>query len=308
MTACAPAWRVIRRALIRRELLGKVRRGFFVQGLSGEQYAMPEAVDALRDAKLRRMGEGGGEEPMLLVTWADPANPFGAHFPVVNEAGEEITKRPGNMVVRGGQPVVLGGARLMVDMSRQEAERAVRAMTGRGEVRIANWNGHPIDVSPARHLLVKLGFAQDKKGYFFDGTHSPDAAALQVAGAEMPELFEREGKEEAPVHYDAEWIISRSHPKAQGLARKLIEFLGRALPDEYEFAYGPRRFMVLYRGVGIITPRIGQKQLWLHMFRRGWSPGMPIDAKTDFDSDEFLAEVMARLAKARALIDAELDR
>ena len=51
---CAPPWAELRRAFIKLELLGEVRRGFFVEGLSGEQYAYPEAVEALRAAKLRQ--------------------------------------------------------------------------------------------------------------------------------------------------------------------------------------------------------------------------------------------------------------
>ena len=312
---CPLAWTAVRRALIKRELLGEVRRGLFVQGFSGEQYAWPEAIDALRDAKLRcpDTGDegasltGDSDEPMVALTGRDPANPFGTHFPVVDETGAEMARRPGDLVVLAGQPIIVGYARLVVDLSREQAEKAVRALMARGQVRIDNWNGHPIDVSPARLLLTKLGFVEVKKAFICDGTYTPNEETLAAAETEMPGLFERDGKEEAPVEYDAEWIISRSHRKVQGLVRKLIRFLRGMLPAEYEFVYRPRRFMVCYRGVGIITPRIGQKQIWLQMFHRGWTPGMVVDGNTDFAGDQLPSAVLERLAKARRLIDAELD-
>jgi hypothetical protein len=172
---------------------------------------------------------------------------------------------------------------------------------------VGSWNGHPIDVSPARYLLKKLGFVERKRKYIYDGTHAPDEDTLAMAEREMPQVFEREGKEKAPVDYDAEWVISRSPPKVQGLLRRLIEFLQGILPGEYEFACGPRGMDVLYRGVWCIHPRIGQKKIWLRTFQRGWHPGMVIDAGTDFEGNDFLVAVLERLERARQLIDRELD-
>ena len=45
----AIAWRAIYRELKRLEFRGEVRRGYFVRGLSGAQFALPEAVEMLRD-------------------------------------------------------------------------------------------------------------------------------------------------------------------------------------------------------------------------------------------------------------------
>ncbi|MHC4199953.1 MAG: Lhr family helicase, partial [Planctomycetota bacterium] len=114
----APKWGTVRRALARMELLGKVRRGFFVDGLAGEQYARPESVELLREAKLRRQGLPDGErpaaraddEPMILVSTCDPANPFCSLFPVTNESGEVVKygRGAGNyMVVQAGRPILL---------------------------------------------------------------------------------------------------------------------------------------------------------------------------------------------------------
>src|SRR5262249_11734613 len=44
-----PAWRVLYEVLSRMEMTGTVRRGYFVEGLSGAQFALPEAIPILQD-------------------------------------------------------------------------------------------------------------------------------------------------------------------------------------------------------------------------------------------------------------------
>ncbi|HEX5368744.1 MAG TPA: hypothetical protein VFY10_04940, partial [Dehalococcoidia bacterium] len=69
-------WRDVLRALRRLEARGLVRGGRFVSGPSGEQYALPEAVDALR--RVRRT-EPNGER--LWVSAIDPLNLAGVILP-----------------------------------------------------------------------------------------------------------------------------------------------------------------------------------------------------------------------------------
>jgi ATP-dependent Lhr-like helicase len=64
----APSWRTILGALRRMEARGEIRGGRFVAGYAGEQFALPEAVDALRAA--RRAAESS--EPPLTVGAYDP--------------------------------------------------------------------------------------------------------------------------------------------------------------------------------------------------------------------------------------------
>ncbi|MCZ6601380.1 MAG: ATP-dependent DNA helicase, partial [Planctomycetota bacterium] len=61
-------WREIVRSLRVMELRGDVRGGRFVASFSGEQFALPEAVERLRS--IRR----GGERPVVIVSSADPLN------------------------------------------------------------------------------------------------------------------------------------------------------------------------------------------------------------------------------------------
>ena len=60
---------------------GRVRRGYFVEGLGGAQFALPGAVDRLRAA---RRDAGTARSPArraLLLAATDPANPYGAALP-----------------------------------------------------------------------------------------------------------------------------------------------------------------------------------------------------------------------------------
>jgi ATP-dependent Lhr-like helicase len=66
-------WREVVWALRRLEARGLVLGGRFVLGLSGEQYALPEAAEDL--AKVHR-GAGSGEE--VVVAGADPLNVTGS--------------------------------------------------------------------------------------------------------------------------------------------------------------------------------------------------------------------------------------
>jgi ATP-dependent Lhr-like helicase len=72
----AVPWREVLWALRRMEARGTIRGGRFVNGFSGEQYAVPEALDALRSVrKLPRSGE------TIRISAADPLNLVGIVLP-----------------------------------------------------------------------------------------------------------------------------------------------------------------------------------------------------------------------------------
>ena len=52
--AWLPPWRDLLRVLRRLEARGDIRGGRFVAGISGEQFALPEAVELLRETRARR--------------------------------------------------------------------------------------------------------------------------------------------------------------------------------------------------------------------------------------------------------------
>jgi ATP-dependent Lhr-like helicase len=92
-------WREVLWALRRLEARGTVRGGRFVTGFVGEQYALPAAVDLLRETRRR---ERAGE--IVRVTAVDPLNLVGVVTP-----GPRVPAVRGNVVVyRDGIPVAPG--------------------------------------------------------------------------------------------------------------------------------------------------------------------------------------------------------
>jgi ATP-dependent Lhr-like helicase len=94
-----PAWRELLAALRRLEARGEVRGGRFVAGMVGEQFALPEAVEALRAVRRRQ----GGPETVVVAA-ADPLNLVGIVVPgarVPPATHEIITYRDGEAVEVG---------------------------------------------------------------------------------------------------------------------------------------------------------------------------------------------------------------
>src|SRR5437762_2083121 len=74
-------WRAIYRELKRLEFRGDVRRGYFVRGLAGAQFALPSAVEQLRTSgpatPVTDDGESRGTSiPLVVMAASDPANPY----------------------------------------------------------------------------------------------------------------------------------------------------------------------------------------------------------------------------------------
>ncbi len=69
----APPWRELLRALRRLEARGEIRGGRFVAGYVGEQFALPEAIEALRAAR-----RSGDDADVIDVSDYDPLRIAGA--------------------------------------------------------------------------------------------------------------------------------------------------------------------------------------------------------------------------------------
>ena len=94
-TNLAP-WRVLARAYRRLELRGEIRGGRFVAGLSGEQFALPEAVTRLRET--RRTPPDGR---LTVISGADPLNLAG-----IVTVGDRVRAIAGTRIVyRDGVPL-----------------------------------------------------------------------------------------------------------------------------------------------------------------------------------------------------------
>jgi ATP-dependent Lhr-like helicase len=81
------------------EETGRCRRGYFVEGLGGAQFALPGAVDRMRSMASRR--RPGDDNACAVLAATDPANPYGAALPWPDHDGSH---RPGR---KAGALVVL---------------------------------------------------------------------------------------------------------------------------------------------------------------------------------------------------------
>ncbi len=102
--ANAPAWRDLLATFRRMEARGEIRGGRFVDRFLGEQFAKPEALEALR--VIRRARADGDSEPALEVAAADPLNLVGILVPgerVGVLSGERVLILPGTLTQVGSQ-------------------------------------------------------------------------------------------------------------------------------------------------------------------------------------------------------------
>ena len=120
---CPSPWRSLTRVYRRLEARGEIRGGRFVSGMSGEQFALPDAVANLRE--VRRTAHDG---KLLALSAADPLNLTG-----IIDSGERVRATPSNRIVyRDGVPVAaLEGdyVRPLAGMSAIEPEVAAMVAT-----------------------------------------------------------------------------------------------------------------------------------------------------------------------------------
>ena len=152
------------------ETLGTARRGYFVEGLGGAQFALPAAIERLRGL---RSDEPAGA---LVLAATDPANPYGASLPwPKREEGRRPARVPGAYVLtldaepalyveRGGrgllplrEPVELEAPWLR-DALEALADEVRRGRLGR--LGVERFDGEPVIGSPVGELLIELGFRQ----------------------------------------------------------------------------------------------------------------------------------------------------
>ena len=95
----APAWRVLLSVYRRLEARGEIRGGRFVAGLVGEQFALPEAVEALRAVR-----RAPGADEVVIISASDPLNLVGILTP-----GARVSPFSNQVIAyRNGVPVEVG--------------------------------------------------------------------------------------------------------------------------------------------------------------------------------------------------------
>ena len=163
---------------------GRIRRGYFVAGLGATQFALPAAVDLLRQLR----NEPPQERPEFVQLAAtDPANPYGSvlrwpDLPVADEDSESAPRlltRAANaeVILRNGQLLAWlkrGNPNLLVFLPVEEPERSQAAaglahfLCSRGQERmrasthdgvlITTINGQAVSAHPLARFLMDAGF------------------------------------------------------------------------------------------------------------------------------------------------------
>jgi ATP-dependent Lhr-like helicase len=166
---------------------GRIRRGYFVDGLGAAQFALPGAVDRLR---AMRPGPGeassadGGPSAARVVhvlASADPANPYGAALPWPRR--DEGDRRPLQRAAGAYVVLVDGAAALYLDRGGTSlvalppaddpavlaaALPALGTLVADGRVRelvLTKADSEPVAAWPRRDALLAAGFVQGYRGY-----------------------------------------------------------------------------------------------------------------------------------------------
>jgi ATP-dependent Lhr-like helicase len=165
---------------------GRCRRGYFVDGLGGAQFAVPGAVD-----RLRALTDPPSSPQTQVLAAADPANPYGAAlaWPERTSAGSTGERRGGPPVDRGHRPgrkagavVILvdgdlvlyverGGRTLLTftdhpdRLARAADALALAARDGAlGRLAVEKADGETVFDSPLARALTEAGFRPTARG------------------------------------------------------------------------------------------------------------------------------------------------
>ena len=154
------------------EETGRIRRGYFVEGMGGLQFALPGAVDRLRGA-----GQPESDGVVILAA-ADPANPYGTLAPWPEVAEGRASRSAGAYVIlHDGRPLVFleRGGKRAVSLTRDPDLyiAAAAALTELGERRrrltLETIDGQPAGDHPIGSALLGNGFAPSLRGLAYRG-------------------------------------------------------------------------------------------------------------------------------------------
>jgi len=144
------------------EEAGKIRRGYFIDGLGGLQFALPGAVDRLR-------GSRDEESKVVALAATDPASPYGTTIPwpehesrMARAAGAYVVLDGGELrlyLERGGRSLLTVGD---VQLSHLHALAGIAARIGKLEIQ--SIDGQAIKGSHLDGMLREAGFGTTPKG------------------------------------------------------------------------------------------------------------------------------------------------
>ncbi len=151
-------------SFVQMETLGACRRGYFVEGLGGAQFALPGAVE-----RLRAQRDDDKERPTVLAA-TDPAQPYGAVLKWPQREGRSPSRTAGAyVVIADGDPVLYverggRGLQVLVDALDERitpalAELADTVLRGRiKRLALERIDGEAVVGSEWEDALIELGF------------------------------------------------------------------------------------------------------------------------------------------------------
>ncbi len=175
-----PVYKVLREL----EEQGRVRRGYFVEGLAGAQFAYAGAIDRLRSGRsaVEERDHVVSAEDTQLLAALDPANPYGAIAPWP-DTGEQEPRTPRRaagcwVVLTRGRPALYlsGGGRKLLTFpatlrdeegalaAALEALRSLPKSAYRGSLTIETIDGESARESVLLDQFLAAGFNRDYKG------------------------------------------------------------------------------------------------------------------------------------------------
>ncbi len=159
---------------------GRVRRGYFVDGLGAAQFALPGAVDRLRAQA--RPDDVREAAPTLVLAATDPANPYGAALPWPvapppdgSARGHQPARKAGALVVlvdgacalyveRGGRTLLSFADDAAVLQPAADALALAVRDGALGKLAVERADGVPIVSSPLGDALESAGFRPTPRG------------------------------------------------------------------------------------------------------------------------------------------------
>ena len=156
------------------EAAGRIRRGYFVEGLGATQFAQPGAEE-----RLRRARDLSGPPHAWILAATDPANPYGSALPWPDRKGARPGRKAGAQVVlvdgELGAWVSRSGRRVLTfleegaDPAKWDAfARALADLPGRrrrAATVVRTIDGDPPDDHPAASYLRSAGFRPSPRGW-----------------------------------------------------------------------------------------------------------------------------------------------
>ncbi len=163
-----------------------MRRGYFVEGLSGAQFARPGCVDRLRGTR-DQWDESGDPDEIAYLQAIDPANPWGSVLAWPDSGDTRPAARPRRvagawLLLHQGRPVLYLGPKgrqlttfptHLVDPDVRSAAFAaltrVPKLQRRGSLVIEKIDGRPVRDSTHYAEMLQCGFISDYRGLAAEG-------------------------------------------------------------------------------------------------------------------------------------------